>query len=142
MNLAIIPCSKEKIWDIKPQRHAVRADQAYRSAFHRYAAAYANKHCDHTLIFSAKYGLMEPDFLIEGPYDVTFSRNNDPYISMSVIKEQAQKYAHVHSITILCPQDYAVRLEQAFSSLSPTLHFPLRGIGGFGHMHRHLKQNS
>ena len=142
MNIAIIPCSKEKIWDIEPHQKAVPANKAYRSAFHRYAAAYANKHCDHTLIFSAKYGLMEPEFLIEETYDVTFSRKNDPYISMDTIRKQAQKYAQVSSITILCPQDYAIRLEQVFSPLSPVLHFPLRGIGGFGLMHRYLNQNS
>ena len=138
MNIGIIPCSKEKIWDIEPNVGPVQAKRAYRSAFHRYAAAYAQKYCDHTLIFSAKYGLMEPDFLIEGTYDVTFSREEDPCISLDLIRKQAEKYADATVITVLCPQSYAIRIEQAFSSLPPKAHFPLRGIGGFGHMHRYL----
>ena len=138
MNIGIIPCSKEKIWDIEPKRGAVPANQAYRSAFHRYAAAYAQKYCDHTLIFSAKYGLMEPEFIIEGTYDITFSRKEDPCISLDMIQKQAEKYAYATLITVLCPQNYAIRIEQAFSSLPPKAHFPLRGIGGFGHMHRYL----
>ncbi|MAA80106.1 MAG: hypothetical protein CL916_12705 [Deltaproteobacteria bacterium] len=138
MNIAIIPCSKEKIWDINPEIGAVQASKAYRSAFHRYAAAYARKNCNHTLIFSAKYGLMEPDFLIEGTYDVTFSRAEDPCISLARVQKQAERYNHATSITVLCPQSYAIRLEQVFSSLPPQIHFPLRGIGGFGHMHRYL----
>jgi len=142
MNIAIIPCSKEKIWDIEPHRKAVRADKAYRSAFHRYAAAYAQKHCHHTLIFSAKYGIMEPNFLILGPYDITFSRESDPCISVSALRTQAEQYSHATSIVVLCPRSYAVRLEEAFSSLQAELHFPLRGIGGFGHMHRYLYAKS
>ena len=138
MNIGIIPCSKEKIWDIEPKRGSVPANQAYRSAFHRYAAAYAQKHCDRTLILSAKYGLMEPDFLIEGTYDITFSRKEDPYISLDMIRKQAEEYINATVITVLCPQSYAIRIEQAFSSLPPKTHFPLRGIGGFGHMHRYL----
>ena len=138
MNVAIIPCSKEKIWDIQPHIGAVPANKAYRSAFHRYAAAYAKKHCEHTLIFSAKYGLMEPDFQIEGTYDITFSRKEDQCIPLETIRKQAKKYAHATSIFVLCPKNYAIRLEQAFSSLPPEIHFPLRGVGGFGHMHRYL----
>ena len=92
MNIGIIPCSKEKIWDIEPNKGAVPANKAYRSAFHQYAAAYAQKYCDHTLIFSAKYGLMEPDFLIEGTYDVTFLRKKDPCISLSEIQKQAKSH--------------------------------------------------
>ena len=114
MNIAIIPCSKEKIWDVEPEKGAVPASKAYRSAFHRYAAAYARKNCNHTLIFSAKYGLMEPDFLIEGTYDITFSRKEDTCISVTALQEQAINYAHATSITVLCPQSYAIRLEKAF----------------------------
>lgn len=142
MNIGIIPCSKEKIWDIEPHHGAVPANKAYRSAFHRYAAAYAHKHCNHTLIFSAKYGLMEPNFIIDGPYDITFSRENDPCIGASALRQQGAQYAHAVSITVLCPQSYAVRLEHALFCLPAELHFPLRGIGGFGHMHRFLYEKS
>ena len=142
MNIGIIPCSKEKIWDKNPHLGAVAAHQAYRSAFHRYAEAYSRKHCDHTLIFSAKYGLMETDFLIEGTYDVTFSRTGDPCISTSMLENQGKKYAFATSIVVLCPNLYATKLELAFFSLPPKLYFPLRGIGGFGHMHRFLYANS
>ena len=142
MILAVIPCSKEKIWDIKPQQQAVPAKLAYRSAFHRYARNYAQTHCNQHIIFSAKYGLIKPEFLIQGPYDVTFSRPNDPCISMMQLKKQALQYQSATSIWILCPKTYAQKLTQAFAELSPTLVFPLRNIGGFGCMHRFLKNNA
>ena len=84
---------------------------------------------------------MEPDFLIHESYDVTFSRPKDPYVSMETLAAQAQRYRSMEQIMILCPQLYAQRVETAFGGLPPTLIFPLRGIGGFGDMHRFLKSN-
>lgn len=142
MIIGIIPCSKEKIWDIEPLRGSVRADQAYRSAFHRYAAKYAQRHCTHTLIFSAKYGLMEPNFIIEGSYDITFSRKEDPCITLQTLKAQAELYTAATSIIVLCPHAYAQKIETIFAPLPPDVQSPLRGIGGFGAMHRYLQHHS
>lgn len=139
-SLGIIPCSKEKIWDQNPQLQGVLAKDAYRSAFHRYARLYAEKHCDAHIIFSAKYGLIEPDAIIEGPYDVTFSRPEDPCISEEELRRQAQQYACYEAIVIICPMAYARILELAFAQSSAQLLYPLRNVGGFGHMHRFLKE--
>ena len=138
--LGIIPCSKEKIWDLEPHRGAVHAKEAYRSAFHRYARCYALEHCEQYIIFSAKYGLMEPEFSIEGPYDITFSRPDDPVISMETLKKQAFLYQHFSSVLVLCPWAYAEKLSQAFEDVPTRLIFPLKGVGGFGSMHRFLKE--
>ena len=137
--LGIIPCSKEKIWDVAPDRGAVPAKDAYRSAFHRYARGYAQVHCDRYIIFSAKYGLMEPSFSIEGPYDITFSRPSDPVISMKNLQKQACLYRNAAKILVLCPSAYAEQVSHAFEGLPPRLVFPLQNIGGFGAMHRFLK---
>lgn len=142
MIIGIIPCSKEKIWDIEPHRKRVPAHQAYRSAFHRYARAYALRHCTHSLIFSAKYGLIELDFVIDGPYDVTFSRKEDPFITNCELKQQAKRYTHATSIIALCPKAYAEKISMMFSALPPNVQFPLRGVGGFGAMHRYLQHHS
>jgi hypothetical protein len=139
MILGIIPCSKEKIWDIEPHRRAVPAHQAYRSAFHHYARAYAQRYCSTHIIFSAKYGFMEPNFLIEGPYDITFSRPDDAYISTEELIEQAQNYRTVTSIIILCPHAYAQKITLAFEETTIKLIFPLQKKGGFGAMHTFLK---
>ena len=139
--LGIVPCSKEKIWDIHPQKQSVPASKAYRSAFHAYARKYARHHCHQYVILSAKYGIMEPDFLIHESYDVTFSRPQDPYVSTALLAKQARRYHSMERVLVLCPQLYAQRIEAAFEGLRATLIFPLRGIGGFGEMHRFLKTN-
>ena len=142
MILGIIPCSKEKIWDIKPNVGPVKAKDAYRSAFHQYARAYALKNCSHHIIFSAKYGFMEPDFIISGPYDVTFNRPQDPCILDADLMKQAQRYAHFKTVAVLCPKTYANKIEISFSKTTAQLVYPLRGVGGWGAMHTWLKQNA
>ena len=137
--LGIIPCSKEKIWDVQPHLEAVQAQYAYRSAFHRYAKDFVKKNCSQYLIFSAKYGFLSPEDWIEGPYDVTFSRPNDPYISETELARQAQKLQGFTEIWVVCPRTYAQKVESACMPFSPHFHFPLRGIGGFGAMHRFLR---
>ena len=135
----VIPCSKEKIWDKLPQKGGVRADRAYRSAFHIAAKNYAEKFCTGYLILSAKYGLMKPSFIIPHSYDVTFSRPDDPYIRLSELREQASHHKHIKKIQVLCPSVYATKLTQAFSSCDVRLEFPLRGLGSFGAMHTWLR---
>ena len=137
----IIPCSKEKIWDIAPEKKAVRADEAYRSAFHRYARAYVCKHCEDYLILSAKYGFMRPDFMIETSYDVTFSRSLDPTISSHQLRKQALTYPHVTKLIVVCPQLYALRVQEAFAEHAIDIVYPLQSVGGFGAMHTWLKKH-
>ena len=140
MILGIIPCSKEKIWDLSPERNGVQAQFAYRSAFHHYTKRYAEKYCDRYLILSAKYGLIEPTFIIPSTYDVTFSRPEDPYIGERELHQQARKYPEAQKLIVLCPRAYAQRIETAFASSKIAIEFPLRGVGGFGAMHSFLKR--
>ncbi|MEC7986140.1 MAG: hypothetical protein VX278_13330 [Myxococcota bacterium] len=140
--LGIIPCSKEKIWDTEPHRKTVLAKEAYRSAFHRYARCYAQRHCAQHIILSAKYGFMKPDFPIQEPYDISFSRPKDPVISVDTLQQQAADYRSFSAILVLCPKAYAEKIAQAFYHLPPKLLFPLQNIGGFGSMHRFLKDGA
>ena len=138
--IGIIPCSKEKIWDLYPKSGSVLARHAYRSSFHRLAQNYVRKNCDEWFILSAKYGFLAPDDVIDGPYDVTFTRPQDPFISDSELRRQALKIGTANKIISLCPRLYAQRIEQAFSS-EITLENPLRGVGGWGAMHTWLRRN-
>jgi hypothetical protein len=137
--LAVIPCSKEKIWDIDAQRGAVRADQAYRSAFHKLSRLYAEKHADDWVILSAKYGFLCPGDRVDGPYDVTFGRPLDPYITQSDLSAQASEgWSKVGAVIVLCPSLYEQRVRRAFSFAD--VQTPLKGVGGWGAMHSFLRR--
>ncbi len=138
--IGLIPCSKEKIWDIHPEIGAVPASRAYRSAFHLLARDYALKHADSHLIISAKYGLMDPGMIIPGSYDVTFSRPEDPFVNSEKLHAQAKALCPFDRLIVLCPRDYADRVDAAFSGLGVELVHPLRGVGGWGCMHKWLRE--
>ena len=52
----------------------VPASEVYTSRFFKLHRAYAERFGDQWVILSAMYGFVRPDFLIPGPYNVTFKR--------------------------------------------------------------------
>jgi len=137
--LGIVPCSKEKIWDLQPVAGAVPASRAYRSRFHQLAVAYVRSLTSDWLILSAKYGLLAPNQLIPGPYDISFTRPQDPTVSMSLLRQQAAAFARFGQVICVCPRLYGEKIEQAFAGYCPVVH-PLRGVGGWGSMHSWLQR--
>ena len=78
--------------------------------------------------------------MIAGPYDITFGRPNDHCVGRSQLKKQVRDLGEVAVVQVLCPKIYAQRLEEAFAgSPGVVLHYPLRGHGGWGSMHRWLR---
>jgi hypothetical protein len=124
--LAIIPCSKEKIWDTEPERGAVPAGIAYTSTLHKLCQDYANAHADHWIILSAKYGFLSPSDPVPGPYDITFSRAQDPVVGDRLLTLQAQAIS-ARELLLLLPPDYAQRVRRAFAGRSLALHHPFGG---------------
>tara|TARA_B100001094_G_C17780150_1_gene599306 strand:+ start:195 stop:629 length:435 start_codon:yes stop_codon:yes gene_type:complete len=127
VKIAVIPCSKEKIWDGGAYTGAATAAIAYTSPLHRAARDYATRVADVTMILSAKYGLLHLHDLIEGPYDVTFSRSDDPVIEPDRLARQVQALRVASSLIIACPDDYAQRLLQALGDAHVVIERPLSG---------------
>ena len=111
--LAIIPCSREKIWDAEPQRGAVTAGAAYTSPLHLRCQEYAKRHADGWMVLSAKYGFLAPGDPVPGSYDVTFSRPDDPVVSDRVLANQAQAI-NAQELLLLLPPEYEARVRHAF----------------------------
>ncbi|WP_412677343.1 DUF6884 domain-containing protein [Bacillus smithii] len=88
----IIPCGKRKIWDQHPEFGSVRADAAYIGIFHRLCQNYARLFFDHWGILSAKHGLLLPDDIVPGNYDLSFSDHHrkSEMIEISQLREQAE----------------------------------------------------
>ena len=136
VSVAVIPCSKEKAWDAERPGGAARGPQparlAYRSALFAAALAWAQASAERVLIFSALHGLVDQDALIPGPYDVTFSRPNDPVIQVDAVRDQARTlglFAEPRPV-LLCalPDDYASRLSAALAMPGERLGNLLHGV--------------
>ncbi len=130
-DFAIIPCSLEKAWDL-PGVHGPRAARlAYRSPLFVAAQRLAAARAEQTLILSALHGLMADEHLVPGPYDVTFSRPEDPVVQPATLRRQAEALGllrpSARALYVL-PDDYAARFVEAIgegAASSPNL---LRGI--------------
>lgn len=87
--LVIVPCGKRKIWDVDPSAGAVAASAAYIGAPFKVNSRYAQRFADKWVILSAKYGFISPNFLIPGPYNVTFKKLETHPISVETLKQQS-----------------------------------------------------
>ena len=122
--IAIIPCSKEKIWDLEPDRGATPAKFAYTSSLHLLCQEYAEKYADGWIILSAKYGFLSPEDSIPATYDITFSRPEDPVISVDDLSSQAEGI-NADELLLLLPPDYETRVRSAFRDRPMTFLVPL-----------------
>lgn len=72
MDVIIIPCTQEKIWDSQPMLGPVAAKDAYTKPVFRAWRSYAEQSGCPWFILSTKYGLIRPDHLIE-KYNIPIS---------------------------------------------------------------------
>jgi len=139
--LGIIPCTKEKIWDLQPDAGAVVAHRAYRGFLFHLTRSYAESFLDDWVVFSALHGFLKPDDRIPAAYDITFNRPGDPVIQLPALRAQvSSKGLDTYDVAvILCPESYAVRVEYAYADTATQLAAPFRGRGGIVGMRDWLK---
>ena len=130
--LVVVSCGRRKIWDRFPATGPVRARDAYIGAPFKVNREYAEKFADRWVILSAKYGLIDPDFVVPGNYNVTFKDPRTNPISISKLVEQIEEkglYKH-DKVVVLGGRDYVDVVSRAFGRfkvkvVAPTLGLPL-----------------
>jgi hypothetical protein len=70
--LVVVSCGRQKIWDKYPDAGPTPARDAYTSSVFRASRTYAEHFATRWMILSAKYGFIDPDFIIPGNYNRTF----------------------------------------------------------------------
>lgn len=131
--LCYISCTKEKIWDIAPHLEGVQASCAYRNSDFILANNISEKLGGRIIIFSAKYGFLDPTDIIPGPYDITFSRKDDPVISMNDLHQQAdqKKLLSYNDIHVFCSEPYHQRIKTIYNKEKIKIHNPILKASGF-----------
>ena len=86
--LVIISCSDRKIWKKFPSAGPTPAKDAYTSPIFSVSREYAEKFGDRWLILSAKYGFIEPDFVIPANYNIRMGEPGS--VSVSGLARQAK----------------------------------------------------
>jgi|Deesub1362A_J573_1020465.scaffolds.fasta_scaffold00057_96 hypothetical protein len=140
--LVIISCGAKKIWDLAPDSGPTKAGDAYQGIFFRLNKEYAIRFGDKWMILSAKYGFIEPEFVIHENYNATFSDPKTNPIGIEKLKNQVlEKKLHNFDIVIvLAGKEYADLVTQAFSDSQTLVIKPFEGLGGIGYMMRAVRR--
>lgn len=128
--LVIVPCGARKVWHLDPGRGPAPAREAYIGTPFKVHCAYAERFGDRWVILSAKYGFIDPDFVLPGPYDVTFKRKTSGPVAVEGLRQQIRELGLDRFAVVvgLGGRAYRVAVEQAFAGLPVRLCFPFAGL--------------
>jgi hypothetical protein len=126
--LVIVPCGKRKIWTSNPAAGPTPAKDAYVGAPFKVNRAYAERFADRWVILSAKYGFIDPDFLIPQDYNVTFNDPASGPISSVELRQQAdgKRLSAFESVIALGSTTYSDLARQALAGA--TVVAPVAGL--------------
>lgn len=118
--LVVVPCGQKKIWDRTPSAGATAAKDVHIGPPFGINKTCAEKFGEAWVILSAKYGFIEPDFEIAGPYKITFKKKRSGPIATARLREQLKS----NTLTATPPASvWAARsIERQLSLLSPVGH--------------------
>lgn len=128
--LVVVPCGRAKIWDHQPDVGATPAEEAYTGTPFRLNRRYAEHFGDAWVILSAKYGFIAPDFVIPGPYEVTFKHPATNPVSIERLREQVRDLGLDNSSIVvgLGGKEYREAIKKAFAGTPVRLAFPFAGL--------------
>jgi hypothetical protein len=128
--LIVVACGKAKIWDKDRRAGATRAEEAYVGSPFLINKRYAIKFAARWIILSAKYGYIDPDFLIPGPYNVTFKDPRTKPISIEQLQQQVKSNGlfRFNRIVGLGGSTEYRNIIKATLGRSGTVQFPTRGL--------------
>ena len=126
--LVVVPCGKAKIWDKYPDAGPTEASIAYIGSPFKVNRTYAERFGDRWVILSARYGFVDPDYVIEGPYNVTFKDRRANPVDITTLRRQvnADHLRDFRLILALGGKEYRRVLEAAFDPARVT--FPFAGL--------------
>lgn len=128
--LIIVPCGQRKIWDKNPEAPATVAKYAYIGSPFVVNRRFAEHFAEQWIILSAKYGFIDPDFLISGPYNVTFKKKSTNSVNGGRLQEQVRRFnlGRFDTVIGLGGKEYRNAIKAAFEETSVQLTFPFTGL--------------
>ena len=126
--LIIIPCGKRKIWGKDPKAGPTKAQDVYTGGHFKVNRQYAEKFAPSTwIILSAKYGFINPDFIICKDYNVRFG--DFKAISTERLRRQISRkhFKKYRRIIALGGVDYTNRIAEVFSGIKDIV-TPVKGL--------------
>jgi hypothetical protein len=124
--LVIVPCGQGKVWDDDPQQGPTPAREAYTGAPFEVNRAFAERHGDWWVILSAKYGFIPPDYVLPGPYNITFKKRATGPVGLGKLIDQIreQQLHRARRLIGLGGKEYQTMIEAAFARFGVAVEFP------------------
>jgi len=128
--LIIVSCGRRKIWSKFPDAGPTKAKDVYISGYFRWNRRYAERFGDGWVILSAKYGFIDPDFVIPEDYNVTFYDPSTGPVSISELRRQvkAKGLYKFDKIVVLGGTAYCDIVSAAFQGYGVEVIKPLAGL--------------
>ena len=128
--LVVIPCGQGKIWDRYPGAGPTLARDAYTGPPFRVNRDFAERFAARWVILSAKYGFIDPDFIIPEPYNLTFKKTDPALVTVATLKRQIVTLglAAFPDVVALGGKEYQKAAREAFAGSEAKLHFPFAGL--------------
>ncbi|MDQ2655341.1 MAG: hypothetical protein M3Z20_20100 [Chloroflexota bacterium] len=106
------------------------AADAYVGELFRRNRRYAEQFGDAWVVLSAKYGFIAPDFLIPGPYEVTFKDRSTQPIEIATLRDQVNSLdlSRFAVVVGLGGKEYRAAIEQTFAGTPTRPVFPFAGL--------------
>jgi len=125
----VVPCGQAKIWKKEPTHGPAKAKNAYIGAPFIVNKAFAEKFANKWVVLSAKYGFIDPDFIIPNDYNVTFKKPSTNPISVDALSKQ-MKQMNLDSydfVIALGGEDYSNIVKKVFKKSSKVI-APTEGL--------------
>ena len=128
--LVIVACGARKIWDDNPNAGPTPAKDAYTGAPFKVNRRYAETFSDKWVILSAKYGFINPDFIIPENYNVTFKKPSTNPVSIDTLKKQIIEMGldRYDKIVVLGGREYVNAVTKAFEEYNVKIEAPLKDL--------------
>ena len=128
--LVVVSCGARKIWSVNPNAGPTKAKDVYISGYFRWNRRYAERFGDRWVILSAKYGFIDPDFVIPEDYNVTFNDPSTKPISIGELRRQVKEKElyKFDKVVVLGGTTYCYIVSAAFQGYGVEVIKPLAGL--------------
>ncbi len=128
--LVIVPCGRSKVWSKQPSAGPTVAKDAYTGSPFKVNRRFAEREGYDWIILSAKYGFISPDFVLPGPYEVTFKRKSSGPVKTEALKQQVADLRLDRYVDVvgLGGKEYRAAIVAAFEDTVIEPRFPFAGL--------------
>jgi hypothetical protein len=127
MEVIIVPCTQEKVWDEQPAKGPTAAKDAYTKPCFLEWRRYAEGTGQPWYVLSTKHGLLAPDDVVPGPYNVPISAAVQDQTLLRRLQTQGRQvdFGRFERVVLLDWEKFAPLVQAAVGDAAPRVLRPI-----------------